>query len=213
MSVLSRRLRPLVAVGVGLALAVLHVSPVAAADTDVNFACQARPPIVSPQTFDLAAGVDAVAPASVAAGAPFTVELAPTPLTVPSSVNGYTVRQIKDLQLSVPVPANATLTGQQVSGGSGLGSAPPTVHVANGRVVVTVPGPIDGGNTFTPPMLTLTMTAGAAGTTVETMVAGSSYGDPGLTFTARVPILFFVADVPTSCYPSPSPVLSTTAVL
>lgn len=213
MPVLSRRLRPLVAVGVGLTLAVLHMSPVAAADTDVNFACQARPPVGSPQTLDLAAGIDAVAPASVAAGASFTVELAPTPITVPSSVGEYTVQQIKDLQLSVPVPTNATLTGQQISGGSGLGSAPPTVHVANGRVVVTIPGPIDGGNTFTPPMLTLTMTAGAAGTTVETMIAGSSYDDPGLTFTARVPVFLLIIDVPTSCYPSPSPVLSSTAVL
>ncbi|MDM4719309.1 cyclodehydratase [Micromonospora sp. WMMA1363] len=213
MSPTSRRLRVLVAAAAAVAISMVSASPVSADDTAVDFACQARPPIVPAQTFGLSAGVDATAPATVASGSSFTVALAPAPLTVPGSVGGYTVREIRDLKLSIPVPANATLTGQHLSGGSGLGSAPPTVGVANGRVVVTVPGPISGGSTFTPPTLTLAMTAGASGTTVETRVAGDSYGNPGLTFTARVPILFFTANVPTSCYPSPSPVLSSTTVV
>ncbi|MEY9964922.1 dehydratase [Streptacidiphilus sp. MAP12-16] len=200
------------ALAAGLALVGLAVGPASAADTPVTLACQATPPVGSAQTFSLSAGVNATAPASVVTGSEFSVALAPDALTVPSAVSGYTVNSISNLQLTVPVPANATLNGESLSGGSGYGSGTPSVAVSGGNIVVTVPGPIAGGSTFTLPQLNLDLTAGASGTTVQTQLTGSSYSSPGLTFTASVPVFFFTVSVPTACYPSPSPVLSSTSV-
>ncbi|MFJ3233962.1 cyclase [Streptomyces sp. NPDC086787] len=206
-------LRVPVALAGGLALAALSMGPASAADASINFACQAKPPIGSAQTFTLAAGVNATAPATVASGSSFSVSLATQQMTVPGSVSGYTVKSIKNIVLKAPVPANATLTGTTLSGGSGIGSGTPTVAVSGGQIVMTVPGPINGGASFTLPTLNLALTAGASGSVVSTQLAGSSYSSPGLTFTATVPILFTNISVPTSCYPSPNPVLSSTSII
>ncbi|WST82611.1 cyclase (plasmid) [Streptomyces sp. NBC_01136] len=195
-----------------LALTCLIMSPASAATTTLNIACQATPPIGSAQTFSLSAGVDASAPATVTSGSSFTASLATEQMTVPSSVSGYTVKSIKNITLKAPVPANATLTGVQLSGGSGIGSGTPSVTVSGGQIVLSVPGPISGGQTFTLPALTLNLTAGASGGVVETQLGGTSYSSPGLTFTASVPILIVTASVPTSCYPSPNPVLTSTTI-
>ncbi len=195
----------------GLAVAGLAAGPAAAADVAVGLSCQATPPIGSAQTFTLNAAVNGTAPDSVASGSTFTVTLAPDALTVPGSVNGNTVNSISNLQLTVPVPANATLTGESLSGGSGAGTEA-TVAVNGNNVVVTVPGPIAGGSTFTLPALTLDLTAGASGGSVQTQIAGTSYSDPGLTFTANVTASIFTVDVPTACYAPSNPVLTTTTV-
>ncbi|MFE0512936.1 cyclase [Streptomyces sp. NPDC058964] len=212
MSPRSARLRNPMAVTAGLALACLIASPASAAETNLDMHCQATPPIGSAQTFDLSAGVDATAPDTVASGSSFSVTLATQSMTVPGSVSGYTVKSIKNITLKAPVPANATLTGTHLSGGSGTGSGTPSVSVTGGQIVMSVPGPIGGGQTFTLPALTLDLTAGASGGTVDTQLAGSGFGSPGLTFTASVPILFVTVSVPTSCYPSPNPVLTSTTI-
>lgn len=212
MSLRSSCLRLPITAAAGLALAGLLASPASAAGTSLNLACQAKPPIGSAQTFNLAAGVDATAPATVASSSSFNITLATEQMTVPGSVSGYTVKSIKNIVLKAPVPAGATLNGVSLSGGSGTGSGTPSVTVSGGQIVMTVPGPINGGATFTLPALALALTAGASGSTVQTQLAGTSYSNPGLTFTASVPILFTTVSVPTSCYPSPNPVLSTTTV-
>lgn len=195
----------------GALAAVGLFAPVAsAADTPIVLACQATPPIGSAQTFQLDAGVDATAPATVASGSEFAVTLAPDALTVPTSVSGYSVQSISNIQLSVPVPANATLVGESLSGGSGIGSA--SVAVKGGNVVVTVQAKVAGGHTFTLPALTLRLTAGASGSTITTSLAGTSYTSPGLTFSAAVSVAFFTVNVPTACYPSTALVLSSTTV-
>ncbi|MBY8885563.1 cyclase [Streptomyces sp. PTM05] len=194
-----------------LAAAGLAAGPALAADTPVGFSCQATPPIGGAQTFSLDAGVNGTAPATVAAGSAFTVTLAPGALTVPTSVSGYTVSSISGIKLSVPVPSGAALTGESLSGGSGAGSGA-SVAVQGGNVVVTVPGPVSGGATFTLPTLTLDLTAGASGGSVTTAIAGSGYANPGLTFNASVSVSFFKVNVPTACYAPASPALTTTAV-
>ncbi|MCX4781649.1 cyclase [Streptomyces sp. NBC_01264] len=178
----------------------------------MDFACQAKPPIVGPQAFAIPAGVTATAPDAAAAGSTFPVSLATAPITVPGGVNGYTVRSISNLKLSMPIPANAVLTGKSLSGGSGLGSGVPSLTTSGSTLLLTVPGPIGGGQTFTLPVVHLDLTAGEKGTTVSTQLAGSSYSNPGLTFNASVPIFGFPVNVPTACYPSPNPVLSSTNV-
>ncbi|GFH38172.1 cyclodehydratase [Streptomyces pacificus] len=200
------------AVAAALALACLAISPASAAGTTLAMDCQATPPIGSAQKFDLSAGVDATAPDTVAAGGALSVRLATEPMTVPGSVGGYTVKSIKNITLKAPVPSNATVTGARLTGGSGIGSGTPAVSVSGGEIVMSVPGPISGGQTFTLPVLDLDLTAGVSGTAIETRLSGSSYSSPGLTFTASVPILFVTVSVPTSCYPSPNPVLTSTAV-
>ncbi|MFJ4013214.1 cyclase [Streptomyces sp. NPDC090026] len=195
-----------------LALAGLAAAPASAAGTVVGLDCQAKPPVGSAQTFDLDAEVEATAPVSVASGDSFTITLATQQMTVPSSVGGYTVKSLKSIKLTAPVPENAALNGVTLSGGSGTGPGEPTVSVGGGTIVLTVPGPINGGADFTLPALTLDLTAGPSGGTVETRLSGTGYNDPGLTFTASVPILFVTVNVPTSCYPSPNPVLSSTSI-
>ncbi|MCX4745766.1 hypothetical protein OG455_09560 [Kitasatospora sp. NBC_01287] len=208
-SVLSRAAAALVG---GLAAVALLAPAASAADTPVDFACQATPPIGSAQTFDLAAGVNATAPANVAAGSQFTITLAPDALTVPTTVSGNTIRSISNIKLTVPVPAGATLVGESLAGGAGLPAGSTSVAVSGGNLVLTVNGSVAGGKSFTLPALTLTLKAGAAGTTVQTSLAGTGYSNPGLTFTATVPVAFFTVNVPTACYPSTAQVLSSTTV-
>ncbi|WP_198045388.1 cyclase [Kitasatospora mediocidica] len=196
----------------GVLLGLLAANPAAAQDAPLPLQCQASPPIIAAQTFSLDEGVTANAPSSVTAGSTFAVSIAPDALTVPVSVSGYTVNSISGLTLTMPIPTNATLNGVTLSGGSGLGSGTPNVSENGTTIVLNVPGPIAGGSSFTLPKVTLDLTAGASGTTIDTRLAGSSYADPGLTFTASVPFWLFTLSVPTACYPSPNPVLSSTTV-
>jgi dehydratase len=149
----------------------------------------------------------------VTAGATFQVTLAPDPMTVPPEAGGYAVDKLTKLALKVPVPQGSTYQSATLTGGSGLGNGTPTVTQSGGVVTIGIPGPIAGGATFQLPALHLTLTAsGAAGTTVESKVSGASYDDPGLTFIATVKVGIFPIDVPTSCFPNPSPVLTSTAI-
>ena len=202
---------PMAALGAVAALGLVS-GTASAADSPLSLACQATPPIVSAETFTIDAGVNGTAPATVAAGSDFSVSLAPDAITVPASVNGNTVNKISSLVLTAPVPANATLNSETLTGGSGLGSGTPSVSVSGGVISMSVPGPISGGSTFTLPALNLDLTAGASGTTVQTQLAGSGYDSPGLTFTANVTSSIFTVDAPTACYPSPNPVLTSTTV-
>lgn len=162
-------------------------------------------------SFTVGAQVAASAPASVAPGADLAVTLTVGSITVPSSAEGHTVKKIRDMSLRIPVPAGATYRSASLSGGAGYGSGTPSVSESSGMVTVTVPGPISGGTTFTVPTLTLNLTAGGPGT-ISTTLAGSSYGDPGLKFTAVLSVIGLSLDVPSNGYPSPSPVLTTTTV-
>jgi dehydratase len=78
-------------------------------------------------------------------------------------------------------------------------------------ITVTVPGPIAGGATFTLPTLTLGLTAGSSGT-IQAQLAGTSFSDPGLTFTAVTSVLGFPVNAPTVGFPNPNPILATTTI-
>ncbi|WP_228813332.1 hypothetical protein [Nocardia flavorosea] len=107
--------------------------------------------------------------------------------------------------MTIPTPANSTLVSATASGGT----VPGTVSTSGGNIVLTVPGPIAGGTSFTPPAVTINVTAGAAGTPITSKYAGTSYTSPGMTMTTNVAL---VGNVATSCYPDPSPTLTTTTV-
>lgn len=210
MKISSILLRLSMPVAAGVALIGLAAGPASAADTPLTFDCQATPPGGSPQPSTLDAGINGAAPASVTSGSAFQATLTPDPLTIATTSNGFTVNSISDLRLSVAVPSGATLTGESLSGGSGVPGA--TVAVSGGDIVVSVPGPIAGGATITLPTLTLDLTAGASGGSVQTQVAGTGYTDPGLTFTSNVTVNLTTADVPSACYVPNSPALTTSTV-
>uniref|UniRef100_V5X5H0 Cyclase n=2 Tax=Mycobacteriaceae TaxID=1762 RepID=V5X5H0_MYCNE len=176
---------------------------VANAATTVNWSCQGTVLGVS-QTSSMTTSVDGVAPGSVTAGSPVAITLTPGSSSVPSSASGFTVTNISNLKMIIPVPANSTFVSTSTSGGTVSGSA----ALVGSDVVLTVPGPISGGSSFTPPAVTINVTANAPGT-ITSKYAGTSYSSPGMTMTTRVSPGINVA---TSCYPNPSPTLTTTNV-
>ena len=197
------------AVAAAVAASVVVLPGTAAAASDIVYDCQADTPLGA-ENLSLNQTVDATAPASVAPGGALDIVVDPAPNQVPSEAAGYTVKNVNTFTLKVPVPANATLTGVDLTGGSGLGSAP-TWTEANGVVTVSFAGPIAGGATFELPTITAHLTAGASGA-IESKLYGSSYDDPGLTFTAVVSTFLGDISAPTSCFPNPNPVLTSTTI-
>lgn len=164
------------------------------------------------QTADLTLdqGVNATAPATVAPGGNLAVVIDPAPNTVPSSGGGRTISEINTIQLKLPVPANSTFVSATLSGGSGLGSTPPTVGLSGGNVVLSVKGPLKGGASFELPTVTINLKAGASGT-IQSKLGGTSFDDPGLTFNAVVVVIFPIT-APAKAFPDPNPVLTSTTI-
>jgi dehydratase len=185
------------------------LAPTASAATDIVYDCQADTPLGT-ENLTLNQTVDATAPASVAPDGALDIVVDPAPNQVPSEAAGYTVKNVNTFTLKVPVPAGATLTGVDLTGGSGLGSDP-TWTEADGVVTVSFSGPIAGGATFELPTITAHLTAGASGA-IESSLYGTSYDDPGLTFTAVVGTIIGDISAPTSCFPNPNPVLTSTII-
>ncbi|ADJ48390.1 cyclase-dehydratase [Amycolatopsis mediterranei S699] len=201
------RLAALIAAAV---LPIALAAPASAA-TSVTFDCQADAPIVGPQKVALNQDADVTAPATVAPGGAFDVVIDPAPNTVPSTVSGNKVKNINTFALKIPIPANSSYVGADLTGGSGLGSTPPALSVANGVATLSFPGPIAGGATFELPTVTAHLTAGQSGT-IQTKLGGTSYSDPGLTFKAVASTIIGDLTAPTACFPNPSPVFTTTTI-
>lgn len=204
----------MLACGLGLASLLVGIAPASAASSTLLLSCQATPPVGGTQQLSLDSTVEATAPSAVTPGAAFDVVLAAGPLLLPTTAGGFPINNVKNLKLKMPVPAGATLRTTSLSGGSNLGAGVPSVAVAGGVATLTVPGPIPGGATFQLPAVTLSLTAtGAAGSTIATKLAGSSFTDPSLTLTANVRAVILNVDVPTNCFANPNPVLTSTSVV
>lgn len=184
--------------------AALCFAGTAHAAVSVNWSCQA-----SAGTSSMTTSVTTTAPGSVTAGSPVAITIAPGSSTVPTNpVPGFTVVSISNMKMIIPVPANSTYVSSSASGGS----VPGTTALVGSNVELTVPGPIPGGSTYTPPAVTINVTANAPGS-VTTKYAGTSYTNPGMTFTTTLkPPLGSNFNVATACYPNPSPTLTTTTV-
>ena len=161
-------------------------------------------------------GATVLAPTTVAAGSDFDVELTPDPMAVPTSGGGYPIGYVANVQYRFNVPTGATFVGATYSGGSNLGSGTPSVALSGGKVVLTVPGTLAAGVSANFPKVTVTFqAAGAAGTSLGFAYAGTSYGDPALTFQTRVnniPILGSVTST-SNCYAATNPILATTVII
>ncbi|GAA3560423.1 cyclase [Amycolatopsis ultiminotia] len=201
----------LIALVAAAALPLALATPASAATTTIAFDCQADAPVVGPQQVSLDQDVDVTAPETVAPGAAFDVVIDEAPNTVPGEVAGNTVKEINTFALQFPVPANSTYVGADLAGGSGLGNTAPEIAVADGIATLSFPGPIAGGATFELPTITVHLKAGDSGK-IETKLSGSSYDDPGLTFKAVAGTVIGDVTAPTACFPSPSPVFTTTTI-
>jgi dehydratase len=150
---------------------------------------------------------DSVAPTSAKIGQSFSVTVDPAP----STTNPAYIKTIKDVEVAFALPDNAVLVTYQLSGGSGLGDAPPRVKVTGKQLIVTAPGPIAGGTTYDMPAVTLVLRAPKTGT-VTTAPGGTSFVKPGFSFSRQV----VGEDTwgPLQCYPDPAhPVVFTTTTV
>ncbi|UGT63936.1 hypothetical protein [Nocardia asteroides] len=197
-------LRACVIAPIAVASVFCLAAPASAAPVSVNWSCRGTVFGIG-QTSTMTTSVTGTAPGSAASGSAVAITITPGASSVPSSASGFTVNNISNLKMTIPTPANSTLVSATASGGTVAGS----VATSGGNVVLTVPGPIAGGTSFTPPAVTVNVTAGSPGTSITSKYAGTSYTSPGMTMTTNVA---FVGNVATSCYPNPSPTLTTTSV-
>ncbi|WP_163505968.1 cyclase [Fodinicola acaciae] len=163
-------------------------------------------------TFALNQAITATAPPTAHPGAPVELVLDPSPNRIPASVGGRQVREVTNMVLSIPLPANSSYRTARLTGpGAGLHSTP-TAGIGGRTIVVKVPGPLRGGGVFELPVLTISLIAGSAGQIVGRL-GGVSYDRPGLTATATVRGPFGIAvRAATQCFPSPNPILTTTTI-
>lgn len=185
-------------------LAPINPQPIA------TYACRANTKF-GRHSVSLRQAVNATAPATVRPNTRFTIAVDLQPGSLPSEVKGFQLQEVRDLALRVPVPANSSYISAQVSGGSGLNSTP-TAQLDGTDVVIKVPGPIPGGADYELPTLAVRLKSGRRGTTVETRLEGTSYGDPGLTLQAKIKWKFLTTTAPVACYPDPNPALTTTPI-
>ena len=200
-----------------------------AASFEVNFDCAGDSPL-GQQEFSLQQSTEVTAPETVAPGGDLEIVIDPAPNTVPAEVNGFQVEQVEGFELKIPIPENSetgsapvetvgaagdpgvsTFVSAELSGGFNLGPNPPTLTVDGGIATLHLDGPLAGGAEFELPTVTAHLKAGESGT-IETKLYGTSYDDPGLTFNAVVSTIIGDVEVPSSCYPNPNPVLTTTTI-
>jgi len=181
-----------------------------AASFEVNFDCAGDSPL-GQQEFSLQQSTEVTAPETVAPGGDLEIVIDPAPNTVPAEVNGFQVEQVEGFELKIPIPENSEFVSAELSGGFNLGPNPPTLTVDGGIATLHLDGPLAGGAEFELPTVTVHLKAGESGT-IETKLYGTSYDDPGLTFNAVVSTIIGDVEVPSSCYPNPNPVLTTTTI-
>ncbi|GAA4614674.1 cyclase [Saccharopolyspora hordei] len=210
MTSLLRGRRAATAVALTAAAALAFTPQALAAAFDVNFDCSGDSP-VGEQQFSLQQSADVTAPETVSPGGTLDIVIDPAVNTVPSEVNGFTVQQIEGIDLKIPIPENSTFVSADLEGGSGLGENEPTLTVDGDIATLHLDGPIAGGAEFELPTVTAHLTAGESGT-IETKLYGTSYDDPGLTFTAVVSSIIGDIEVPSGCFPNPNPILTTTTI-
>jgi len=151
------------------------------------------------------------APATVAPGGAFTITVTDSPLTVPGSVDGVSVTDVKGLSLAIRVPAHSRYVSCALRHGSGLGSGKLSCSQRRGVVTFLVPGPIQGGTKATLPVMILKLKAGGSGI-IRSRMAGTSYRNPGLKAIADLSALGIPFSVNVAGYPHPSPALTRTRI-
>ena len=197
--------------------ATVGVQPAAADTVNVGFNClTTNIPVLGQQASTRNQGITTTAVSHVYQNNTFSVAITTAAGSESSDLgSGAVLNYIFNLHIYVPIPANSTLLSYSISGGSGLGGGTPTIALSGSRLILTVPGNINSNTTYQLPTVNMTLRAtGAALTSVQPRIGGTSYSDPGLDFTvnADLPQGLGNKDLPTSCFPSSNPALSTTAI-
>jgi dehydratase len=195
---------------VAAVLPLLVATGAEAAAPTASYACRADTKF-GRHLLSLRQGVDAKAPAAVPPNTRFTIAVDLKPGSLPGDVKGFKLKEVRDLSLRVPIPANSSYVSATLTGGSGLNSTP-TVHLDHGVAVVKVAGPIPGGANYQLPSLSIRLKSGRRGAVIETRLKGTSYDDPGLTLHAKIKWKFLTTTSPVSCFPNPNPALTRTLV-
>ncbi|MBF8186907.1 hypothetical protein ITP53_14390 [Nonomuraea sp. K274] len=190
-----------------------NAATAAAAATPVSFACRGDWPFDN-LFFTNSQTVNVSVPSSVARGATFSGTGSSGAFVVPKWINGeIPVTELRDFTLTLVMSGPGAISGATLSGGANLGPGPRTVTTTSTTVTMKVAGPLPAGTTVTLPSIKITGTAGNTTGTIRLKIAGTDYANPGLRITSVVPV---DPDPPiiasSSCYPSPSPVLSSTNV-
>lgn len=191
---------------VALAPALL-AGPASADPVTINFKCQAKPPIGSPQESTMAMQVTGTAPATTPPGSAVAINLVAGQGQIPADQGGYKINYVRDLKLIAPFPTNSTYVSSSLSGGT----VHATIDTSGGNAAIKVTDRLPGGSTFTLPALAVNVTAGNSGS-ITTTLAGTSYTNPGLTMVVNAQAGPFPVNVPVSCYPSPAPIFTTTVI-
>ncbi|TDD18831.1 hypothetical protein E1218_25280 [Kribbella turkmenica] len=195
----------------GVAVLPLLVATVAqAAPPTASYACRADTKF-GRHLLSLRQGVDAKAPATVPPNTRFTIAVDLKPGSLPGEVKGFKLKEVRDLSLRVPIPANSSYVSARLTGGSGLNSTP-TLQVEHGVAVVKVAGPIPGGASYHLPSLSVRLKSGRRGAVIETRLKGTGYDDPGLTLQAKIKWKFVTVTAPVACFPDPNPALTRTLI-
>lgn len=197
----------LTVLAVAASASVAFATTASAAPTQLTLLCQAQAPVLGAQNTTIPQTAEVIAPETAKSGEAFDIIIKPGPVTVPTSVNGITVKSVKNIALKVNIPDNVEFTSADISGGD-VGN--PTLTVSGKVATLKAAGPFAAGKPFALPQVTAHVVAGAPGK-VETHLGGTSYTDPALTLTTTANVLVDV-DAPTSCYPQSDPVLSTTTI-
>jgi dehydratase len=160
----------------------------------------------------------------------FSVTITDPGETLPATLQGDPVTSESNVNVVIPLPADATFVSATLSGGSNVGSGASVSAVADPSIagltdlVESVPGPIAAGATFSMPTVDLTLTASSnvgdvirlGLMNVQPVAPSPLSGDAAFSATAQVttppgP----TADVSETCWPA-SPIagpLSTTTVV
>lgn len=156
-------------------------------------------------------GITTVAPSYVSPGSNFVLTITPDPMVIPTTGGGQSIQYLSQVKIRIPVPTGTSFVSATLSGASNVGTGTPTVAQSGGVITLTVPGNLTAGTTATLPKITLTLKAtGGVGTQINTILAGTSYADPGITFNVKIDL--FGLTVATNCFVNPSPVFSTTPI-
>jgi dehydratase len=140
---------------------------------------------------------DAAAPATVRPNQTFKIVIDPAPTTT----NATYLKAMKDITTVFQLAGGAYPVSVQLTGGSNIGTAPSKATYSGGKLTVTTPGPIIGGQTYDLPTVTLNVVAPARGK-VTSIPGGTSFSDLGFHFQRQV-----VGDDawgPGQCYPDPA---------
>ncbi|MDQ1520233.1 MAG: large repetitive protein, partial [Actinomycetota bacterium] len=214
-----------IAMGASVALAAgsfislaVGATPAGADNVTVPLTCQTSGiPVVGSQTSSKDQATITSSPAAVFQNEVFVLTVGAPPETESSDLgSGATLNNIHDLHLRLPIPANSTLQSSSFTPGFGYGNGAVTLTQSGNNLVLYVQGPIPANQQWKLPTINMTLKAtGSQLSNIQAHFGGTSYSDPGLDFIANANLpapISSTNDLPTACYPSSSPALSTTLI-